>query len=213
MSKWQIWYMRPGWLMGGRFYREKPLIAELERTHVHVADFDGATPNVDSMRDYKEMIWDRQQIYPRRPLAGQFYFTKGVIHSNMSYGDIMVAPNGDVWMVVGFGFELIGPPAAVQAEQERERQARPTSRSGMYVTHIHHPDPRSPRPPDWGPRPTPEQQAAWDHQMYLARQSSFGPSPPPVRGKPLTEYDNPIAQAMVEIYRQEGMYRERKPTK
>jgi hypothetical protein len=152
-SNWQIWYMRPEWLTTGRFWTEKPDPSRLEFSHVHVADYPDRVPDMHILRDYKDHVWNRQQkVYWRNAGRYSLYIGKGVIHTNMALGDVLVSPAGVVWVVTFWSFLEVGKRRRSGTDgpygYSRADVSRLEGEGRLPVIKVHHADPRAPAKPD-----------------------------------------------------------------
>jgi hypothetical protein len=115
--KYQIWYMKPDWFREGVCYA-KPDPSNLDATHVHLRDVeltDTAAAPVDAML---ETVWRMQQgdVWSPNGEARGLIREKGLGHTSMSVGDVVVDPEGRVQLVASAGFEDLGlrPNAAIE---------------------------------------------------------------------------------------------------
>ena len=143
MSDWQIWFMRPEWIKRGRFYNERPDPKNLSRTHTHVGSCPDKVHEMDVGREYKEYVFNRFAPKHPKPAPGK--------RRQMAQGDVMVSPKGDVWLVLFWGFEFIGPDKAPRQPErmftvEDIRHAQRPGGPGLPVIRLHHRAPGAPPP-------------------------------------------------------------------
>lgn len=104
---YQIWYMKPSWFRDG-MVGKKPDVANLNATHVHLKDLDieefknFADENLDHI--YHQM---QGEIWSPNGEACELIRSKGLRHTSMSVGDVIVDPRGKVHVVASFGFEAL----------------------------------------------------------------------------------------------------------
>jgi len=111
MSKCEIWYMRPEYfgqgILGVEYCQQAgalPNIRNLEATHVHLKD-------LDNYRDLENVwIYMQGEVWSPNGEARDLIKSKGLAHTSMSVGDIIIA-DGHIWMVDNMGFELLGDVA------------------------------------------------------------------------------------------------------
>jgi hypothetical protein len=96
--KYQIWYMRPEWFREG-ICGEKPDPANLGATHVHLKDVPAMLP--------LEIIYAKMQGENWSPNgeARTLIEEKGLSHTSMSVGDVIVDETGQAHIVARSGFE------------------------------------------------------------------------------------------------------------
>jgi hypothetical protein len=107
--KYQIWYMRPEWFREGVCYA-KPDPKNLEATHtllmvlfVPDADAPGKQPALD--RTYASM---QGEVWSPNGEARALIRGRGLDHTSMSVGDVIVDPEDHVQLVASAGYEDLG---------------------------------------------------------------------------------------------------------
>ena len=135
MNAWRIWFMKPDWLAKGRFYDERPDPRNLSRTHTYVGDCPAGVPDMHILRDYKEYVFNRWSPRHPKPVPGA--------RRQMAQGDVMISPQGDVWVVQFWGFEFLGPDAVPRHRDpmytvEDIRHAQRPGGPGLPVIRLHH---------------------------------------------------------------------------
>jgi len=100
MPTFAVWYMRPEWFRQGIGYA-KPDSKNLAVTHIHLRDV---------VADNVEAVWVMQQAERWSPNgeARDLIRSKGLQHTSMSVGDVVVGPDGSIHLCATIGFELIG---------------------------------------------------------------------------------------------------------
>jgi hypothetical protein len=99
-----IHYMRPEWFRLGITGTGKPDPADLGRTHVHLMDLDvqrGACLTATLEHVYAHM---QGEVWSPNGEARGLIERKGLQHTSMSVGDVVVA-DGQAFIVARFGFE------------------------------------------------------------------------------------------------------------
>ncbi len=96
MAKYRIYYMRPEWFRNG-ICNQKPVIAELEKTHVFLCETEA--------RDLDHVFYNMQgEIWSPNGEARELIQSKGLRHTSMSVGDV-IELDGSYWLVSSSGFE------------------------------------------------------------------------------------------------------------
>jgi hypothetical protein len=123
--KYQIWYMRPEWFREGVCYA-KPDPKNLEATHIPLmdlfvpdADAPGKQPALD--RIYASM---QAEVWSPNGGARALIRGRGLDHTSMSVGDVIVDPEGRAQLVASAGFEDLGlrlEPAIEQSPDAFDR--------------------------------------------------------------------------------------------
>jgi hypothetical protein len=100
MAKFEIWYMRPEWFRRGVF-GSKPNPANLARTHIHLKDLDldGSSAQLD--RVYQTM---QGEVWSPTGEACGLIKSKGLQHTSMSVGDVIIDEDGRKFIVKPVGF-------------------------------------------------------------------------------------------------------------
>ena len=126
--KYQIWYMRPEWFREGVCYA-KPDPKNLEATHILLidlfvpdADAPGKQPALD--RIYASM---QGEVWSPNGEARGLIREKGLAHTSMSVGDVVVDPEGHVQLVASAGFEDLGLRAPRPRSNKRDAFNRHTA--------------------------------------------------------------------------------------
>jgi hypothetical protein len=100
--KFTIWYMKPEWFVKG-IMGEKPDPKDLEKTHVSLLDLEKDIVDLDQI--YKHMQAENWSPHGEaRPLIEN----RGLNHTSMSVGDVIVVNNDDIYVVTDFGFTGLG---------------------------------------------------------------------------------------------------------
>jgi hypothetical protein len=102
--KFQVWYMKPEWFREGGFGK-LPDPANLEATHVLLKsiEVEAGTPNP------REYVFHQMQgeIWSPAGEARALIESKGLQHTSMSVGDVIVTESGEKHVVAGFGFKQL----------------------------------------------------------------------------------------------------------
>jgi hypothetical protein len=110
MKTFSVWYMKPDYardgFMGSGWLREHNIMPDpsaLDRTHVHLLDLDYA--DSDNVSAKLEDIFRKMQgeVWSPNGEARVLIESKGLAHTSMSVGDVVVA-DGHVHMVDSHGF-------------------------------------------------------------------------------------------------------------
>lgn len=101
----QVWYMRPEWFaeLSLGAYQGEILVDpnHLEKTHVHLLD----TPEQDREKVFAQMQTENWSPNGEaRPLIEE----RGLRHTIMTIGDVLVDDIGQVWLADMTGFSLLG---------------------------------------------------------------------------------------------------------
>ena len=103
----QVWYMRPEWFREGICYA-KPDPSNLDATHVHLKDVEVAQGFVDAGHALEHLFHRMQgEVWSPNGEARGLIRSKGLEHTSMSVGDVVVDPQGRVHLVASFGFETL----------------------------------------------------------------------------------------------------------
>jgi hypothetical protein len=103
MAKFEIWYMKPDWFREGIFGK-KPDPVNLEATHVHLKQLELPGGMAQLQRVFDEMQGENWSPNGEaRPLIE----AKGLQHTSMSVGDVVVDESGQAHIVARFGFEAL----------------------------------------------------------------------------------------------------------
>jgi len=99
--KYQIWYMRPEWFPDGTFGR-LPDPQNLAKTHVHLLEWETEKGISD--------VWYAMQAENWSPNgeARELIESRGLAHTSMSVGDVIVDDVGNAHVVASLGFRAIG---------------------------------------------------------------------------------------------------------
>ena len=99
MPSFQVYYMRPEWFGEGIRYAE-PDPANLDKTHIHLRNV---------IANDVEQVWSEQQAERWSPNgeARSLIREKGLEHTSMSVGDVVVAPDGSVHLCASIGFKRL----------------------------------------------------------------------------------------------------------
>ena len=96
--KYQVWYMKPSFFRG--MVGDWPDPHNLSDTHVHLKDIEAES---------REDAWSRMQadIWSRNDEAHDLIRSKGLQHTSMSIGDVLVEENEAVYLVTATGFKWL----------------------------------------------------------------------------------------------------------
>jgi len=96
--KYQVWYMKPSFLRG--IVGNSPDPNDLSATHVHLKDIEA---------DSQEDALDRMQgnIWSPNGEALDLIQSKGLQHTSMSIGDVLVDEADAVYLVTAIGFSRL----------------------------------------------------------------------------------------------------------
>ena len=107
--QFQVWYMKPDWFIEGNCARRQPDPTNLEKTHVHLKDVeiaDGAVYHRNPMERVYHLM--QGEVWSPNGEARGLIKAKGLQHTSMSVGDVLVDPAGKVFVVASFGFKEVG---------------------------------------------------------------------------------------------------------
>jgi hypothetical protein len=95
MAKYQVWYMKPEWF---RQFDGKIDPTNLSKTHIYLKDIEANGP---------EGAWVAMQGENWSPSgeARDLIRDKGLRHTSMSVGDVLIDEGGDVLKVASCGFK------------------------------------------------------------------------------------------------------------
>jgi hypothetical protein len=125
--KYQIWYMRPDWFREGVCYA-KPDPKNLEATHILLIDLfvpDADAPGKQPALDNLCVDAGRGLVAERR--SSRADRGRGLDHTSMSVGDVVIDPEGHVQLVASAGFEDLGLRAEAAIEHSRDAFNRHTA--------------------------------------------------------------------------------------
>ena len=117
MATYSIWYMRPEWFRQGIMGAE-PDPKNLEATHVLLkeVEFEDEGPvlvpgaRVPIPDAFERIFHDMQgEHWSPAGEANPLIRAKGLEHTSMSVGDVIVAPDGRVCLVARLGFLFFNP--------------------------------------------------------------------------------------------------------
>ena len=99
--KYQIWYMKPEYFGNGISGQRLPDAKNLSATHVHLKDIEA---------DGIEKAWHAMQGENWSPNgeARELIKSKGLQHTSMSVGDVIIDDVGNVHVTLMTGFKAIG---------------------------------------------------------------------------------------------------------
>jgi len=102
MAKFEIWYMRPEVFRIGILGGLVPDPIDLSLTHIHLKDLElpGGTQQLD--RVFCEM---QGENWSPNGEARDLIRSKGVLHTSMSMGDVIVDEDGNTFIVSMVGFK------------------------------------------------------------------------------------------------------------
>lgn len=127
MSTYQVWYMRPEWVAEGIAGR-LPDKANLAATHVMLTQCIGSNLN-DVYASMQGAMWSPNGE------AAPLIRAKGLTHTSMSIGDIIVNEHGIVHVVAQLGFVVltraVGFAVIDQLGEINMRTVSPTEQAAM----------------------------------------------------------------------------------
>lgn len=99
--KYQIWYMKPEFFRDGILEIQVPDPHNLAATHVYLKDTEasGLDAVYDGMQD---------EVWSPNGEARELIQSKGLVHTSMSVGDVIVDDVGNVHLVSMMGFKPLG---------------------------------------------------------------------------------------------------------
>lgn len=101
MTTYAIWYMRPEWFARGVTGEKLPNPDRLRDTHVHLIDY---VPR-PSPHPLETIFCELQgEVWSPNGEARDMIRSKGLAHTSMSVGDVIVDPDGVVHVVKMMGF-------------------------------------------------------------------------------------------------------------
>ncbi len=98
--KYQVWYMRPEFFRDGVFGK-LPDAANLSATHIHLKDIE--TTGLDMV--YRHM---QGEVWSPNAEARELIEAKGLEHTSMCVGDVIIDDVGNAHLVAPVGFKAIG---------------------------------------------------------------------------------------------------------
>jgi hypothetical protein len=96
--KYQIWYMKPSFIRG--VVGSSPDPDHLSATHVHLKDIE-ANDQEDAFSRMRAENWSPNGE------ANDLLQSKGLQHTTMTIGDVLVDESDAVYVVTGIGFSLL----------------------------------------------------------------------------------------------------------
>ncbi|KRQ94472.1 hypothetical protein [Bradyrhizobium valentinum] len=96
--KYQIWYMKPSFIRG--IVGSSPDPSHLSATHVHLKDIEA-----DNQEDALSRM--RAENWSPNGEALDLLQSKGLQHTTMTIGDVLVDESDAVYLVTGIGFSLL----------------------------------------------------------------------------------------------------------
>lgn len=102
----QVWYMRPAFFSDG-LGGAKPDPTNLTATHIHLTDLH--LPERDSRRDPLEYVFAAMQaeVWSANGEANDLITRKGLLHTSMSVGDVIVTEENRTFVVASIGFNEV----------------------------------------------------------------------------------------------------------
>lgn len=100
-SKFQVWYMRPSFF-GDGIMGIKPDPTNLAATHIHLKDLELPGGTKQLQRVFDEM---QGEMWSPNGEARGLIRSKGLQHTSMSVGDVIVDEDGRVVVVDNIGFK------------------------------------------------------------------------------------------------------------
>jgi hypothetical protein len=96
--KYQVWYMKPSFLRG--VVGSSPDLNNLPATHVHLKDIEA-----DNQEDALSRM--RAENWSPNGEALDLLQSKGLQHTTMTIGDVLVDESDAIYLVTGIGFSLL----------------------------------------------------------------------------------------------------------
>ncbi|WP_426614510.1 hypothetical protein [Bradyrhizobium sp. McL0616] len=96
--RYQVWYMKPSFLRG--VVGSSPDPNDLSATHVHLKDIE-ADDQEDVLRRMRADIWSPNGE------ALDLLQSKGLAHTTMTIGDVLVDESDAVYLVTAIGFSRL----------------------------------------------------------------------------------------------------------
>jgi hypothetical protein len=108
----RVYYMKPDFFRDGICGVAHADPADLDKTHVFLIN---RTVEADTPDDAREEAYRVQQgeVWSADGEARPLIQQKGLHHTSMSVGDVLVDDSGDVYEVQSFGFGKLGPVKGV----------------------------------------------------------------------------------------------------
>jgi hypothetical protein len=105
MSVYQVWYMKPDWFVAG-LRGTPPDATKLDTTHVHLKDVDVAQgPKSEVWGDLERVFAEMQgEVWSPNGEARPLVLAKGLRHTSMSVGDIVICHAGGIYVVADIGY-------------------------------------------------------------------------------------------------------------
>jgi hypothetical protein len=133
MGNWQLWRSRTEPdvdVVYGLKVRTTPLPnpTQLDRTHYYVFDVPANVPGKDILRDYKDFVFNYANDHWNAPGA--------------SAEDVLVSPQGEVWLIELWGYKSLGiipggqrdpPPRQITEAEHHKAMAE------GHAVRLHHP--------------------------------------------------------------------------
>ena len=98
---YSVWYMKPAWFREG-IMGKLPDAANLSATHIHLKEVE-TTDGLGAVY----LILQAEEWSPNGE-AREFIRSKGLEHTSMSVGDVVIDDVGNVHVVSNVGFKAIG---------------------------------------------------------------------------------------------------------
>jgi hypothetical protein len=117
--KYAIWYMAPAWFRQG-ISGERPNPADLGGTHVHLMDIEAATDTEKLDEVFASMQGERWSPNGEARATLQ---AKGLEHTSMSVGDVIVVDDERAYVVARFGFDRLYDEPAGEVKEDYSDEA------------------------------------------------------------------------------------------
>ncbi len=124
--RYQIWYMRPAFFSDGILEIKRPDPANLLATHIHLKDIEA-----HGLDEAFSMM--QAERWSPNGEARELIKSKGLQHTSMSIGDVIIDDVRNVHVVSGIGFKALGGArfqTPGQIAYETELLARPSYDDG-----------------------------------------------------------------------------------
>lgn len=105
--KFEIWYMRPNYFAVYQLGGPAPNPKDLEDTHVLLKHLD--IPDGEMTAQLEDIFHTMQgEVWSPNGEAKPLILSKGLRHTSMSVGDVVVTEDGTVFVVDMIGFKPLG---------------------------------------------------------------------------------------------------------
>jgi hypothetical protein len=100
--KYQVWYMRPEFFVDCSRGTRQPDKRNLGATHIHLKDMDSGEHGLEFV--YAQM---QAEVWSPNGEARDKIESRGLRHTSMSVGDVIVDEIGNAYVVANVGFKEI----------------------------------------------------------------------------------------------------------